>query len=54
MLYNTILYYTQVGPGNRPSPPNGRLAPRCSGVWVAATPLSGEFGGQRPLDSILV
>merc|ERR1712194_610635 len=54
MLYRTILYYTQVGPGDRPAPPGGRPAPRCRGVWGAATPPSGGSGGQRPPGNILV
>ena len=44
--YNTILYYTQVGLGDRPAPPGGRPAPRCTRVWGAATPPSGGSGGQ--------
>ena len=58
VLYYTIssiiLYYTQVGPGDRPAPPGGRPAPRCRGVWGAATPPSGGSGGQRPPGNILV
>ena len=48
------LCYTQVGPGDRPAPPGGRPAPRCRGVWGAATPPSGESEGQRPPGNILV
>ena len=47
-----ILYYTQVGPGDRPAPPGGRLAPRCRGVWGAATPPSGGSSGQSPPGSL--
>ena len=53
-MYSIILYYTQVGPGDRPAPTGGRLAPRCKGVCGAATPPSGRSGGQRPPGSILV
>ena len=48
-----IPYYTQVGPGDRPAPPGGGPAPRCKGVWGAATPPSGGSGGQRPPSNIL-
>ena len=41
LYYIIILYYTQVGPGDRPAPPGGRPAPRCREVWEAATPPSG-------------
>ena len=55
MLYYTIiLYYTQVGHGDRLAPPGSRLAPRCRRVWGAATPRSGGSGGQRPPGHILV
>ena len=53
-IHSIILYYTQVGPGDRPAPPGGRPAPRCMGVWGAATPPSARSGEQRPLASILV
>ena len=57
MLFHIVLYYiicsfilydTQVGPGDRSAPPGGRPAPRCSGVWGAATPPSGGSKGQSP------
>ena len=46
--YIILLYYTQVGPGDRPAPPSGRPAPRCKGVWEAATPPSEGPGGNAP------
>ena len=53
-MYSIILYYTQVGPGDRPAPPSGRRAPRCREVWGAATPPSGRSGGQRSPGNIRV
>ena len=52
MWYYTILYYTQVVPGDRPAPPSGRPAPRCKGVWGPATPPSGRSGEQNPPGSL--
>ena len=48
IIRNIILYYTQVGPGDRPASPGGRPAPKCRGVWGAATTPSGESGGSAP------
>ena len=49
-LYTTYTMYTGVRLGGRPA----CLAARCRTVWGAATPLSGESGGQRLPGSILV
>jgi hypothetical protein len=51
-LLGSILYYTQVGPGDRLALPGGRPASRCRGVWGAATPPSGGSGGQSTPGSL--
>ena len=54
-MYTITQYYTKplhVGPGDRPAPPCGRLAPRCRGVWEAATPPRGGSWRQSPPGSL--
>ena len=54
-MYSIIQYYTiitQVTPGDRPAPPGGRPAPKCSEVWGAATPPSGGSGRQSSPGSL--
>ena len=50
VLYYTIcsiiLYYTQVGPSDRPAPAGGHPAPRCRGVWGRPRLPAGGPGGR--------
>ena len=48
IIRNIILYYTQVGPCDRPAPSGGRPASRCREAWGAGTHLSGRSGGRSP------
>ena len=51
-IYCIMLYYTQVGRGDRLDPPGGRPGARCRVVWGAGTPTSEASGGQRPPGSL--